>query len=1070
LLLQDVNTSALITKVLLPRRREDVLTRQRLLDRLYDMADRRLTLVSAPAGYGKTTLLVDFAHDLEHPVCWYALDRGDHDPRVFMEHLILSLHHRFPEFGDRTREALATTTSLGGGAPGVVNVLVNEMVETIPRWFALVLDDYHRLGEAPEVGAIISRLLMSQSDQFLVIVASRTVPELPLIIQLTARQDVGGIGQRDLSFRANEIQALLAQNYNLHIPAREAGELAEESEGWITSILLTAQTMWRDILDGLARARASDQPVFDYLAQEVFGHQEAEVQAFLTASSTLREMSPTLCQEALDLERPEHFLRLIEDRNLFVTRLEGEWYRYHHLFHEYLQQRLRSQEESRWLQLHRLAAGWFEAQGQPEEVVHHYLIAGSHAEAARVMEEAARDVFLAGHLETLMAWGEALPVAQREACPRLALFQSRAADMLGRWEDALALTEAAEHGYRASQNREGLAYALLHRCEVWRKRGQFQEACDLAGEVLSLVEEAGIPVAYEVQRMLGMTTMALGRLQEGEEHLRMALPLSLEQGSEFDQASILTGLAGNLWQQGRWAEALTAQREAVATHRRVGNQAALAGALNDLGFFHYTTCAHEEALHLFRQALELADRSGHRRAQALASISLAELLRDLGALEQAAEVCQAGVSIADDLGGGFLSAYGRETMGLIHRLQGDLAPARAAIEQAIERAEQQHSEYQLGRYGASLGLVLAEEGAGDAGIAELARAQERLQRIGAGGEVARARLFNAWALFQDGRRAEGLEALQELLGTAATSPWQEFLLVAEGQRMLPLLEHAQAQGIGGDQLVASLARAQTVRQAAQAALQLAPSPGTKPPEPVRIFGFGRGRVEREGQEIPVSQWGAASTRHLLFYLLVHSSQSREQIAAALWPELAQNKVKASFHTTKFRLKRALGQEPLYFDGARYHIHPDLQHWFDVAEFERLLKDTGPGRRVDRLQQAVALYQGDFLEDCYADWSLTVGEALRELCVDALEELANRLVARRQVRRAIETLRRGLTMDDLRETFHRQLMTAYALAGRRSDAIAQYQRCVELLEQELGTSPSPETTALHQRILDGLPLD
>jgi DNA-binding SARP family transcriptional activator len=229
-------------------------------------------------------------------------------------------------------------------------------------------------------------------------------------------------------------------------------------------------------------------------------------------------------------------------------------------------------------------------------------------------------------------------------------------------------------------------------------------------------------------------------------------------------------------------------------------------------------------------------------------------------------------------------------------------------------------------------------------------------------------------------------------------------------------------------------------------------------------------VEREKREIPISEWGAAATRQLFFYLLTHPSRSRDQIAAILWPELPASKVKANFHPTKYRLKRALGQEPLHFDGSHYQIHPRLDYWFDVKEFERLLEGSGPGRRMERLQQAVALYRGDFLEDYYDDWCLLLRERLRERYLEALDELAGRLLARRQYRQAIQTLRQGLEIDDLREKFHRQLMRTYTLSGQRNQALAQYQRCVEILERELGVPPSPETTMLYRRILAGLPLD
>lgn len=1064
-----METSPLITKVMLPRRRSDMLTRRRLLNRLYDMVDRRLALVSAPAGYGKTTLLVDFAHDLEHPVCWYTLDYSDHDPRVFLEYLILSLQHRFPDFGTRTRQALANSADLKDGAPGVVKVLINEIVETIPRWFVLVLDDYYLLGKAPEVGAILTRLLSYQTDQFLMVIASRSVPELPLIVQLTAKGLVDGLGQRDLRFRSQEIQALLAQNYQLRVPEEEAHELAAQSEGWITGILLTAHTMWRSILENLVRARSSDQPVYEYLAQEVFAQQEPAVQSFLTVSSTLQEMHPDLCHEALGLEHSQRFLTLLEDRNLFITHLEGEWYRYHHLFREYLQMRLQRSATEHWSELHRRAAEWFEAHEQPEEAINHYLTTDAYMDAGRVMEAEARAFYYAGRLETLMSWGAALPKEVQKRLPHLALFRSRAADMLGRWDEALELADVAERGHQERGELERLAYVHLHRCFLWEGKGKFQEAFTLAEEVLSLVQENDVPVHYEAYRILGRSCLFLGRLKEGQTYLQQAVTYAREQAGVLELSSAQSALAECLWRLGRWDEAVRIMRQAVESRRRMENAGALAGVLNDLGFYLYSTGAYEEALHLLEEAQELGLRLGLPRDAALALLSMAELKRDLGALEQAAEACRQGVEIADDLGYAFLSAYGREAMGLIERCRGNYSLAGQYIEEALERAEQQCSEYQMGRYEASLGLVKSQDGAMAEGLKSLRHARERLERIRARGELARAWLYSAWALFCNQQEEEALEAFQQAWKMTEDCG-REFLFVIEGRRMLPLLEYASTEGLDGRELPALLERAHNFEQVAQGLV--GPSRSIEPEQKpsLRIFGFGYGRAELGGEEIPPSEWAAASVRHLLFYLLMHGSQTRDQIAAALWPELPAHKVKATFHTTKFRLKRALDREAVHYDGTSYHIHPELEAWFDVAVFEKLVKEQGAGRPEERFHKAVELYQGDFLVDCYADWCVPIRERLRRQYLEAIEELAQRLLVRRQYRRALEVLRRGLEVDNLREDIHRQLMRAYTRSGRRSEALAQYRRCARLLEQELGALPSPQTTALYRRILEELPLD
>ena len=571
----------LVTKVLLPQRRKDILTRPRLLRRLYDLIDRKVILMSAPAGYGKSTLLVDFAHDLEHPVCWYSLDQSDQDPRVFLEHLILSLHHRFPAFGEASQQALNSHQDLSDGAPGVVSVLINEIVRVIPRWFVLVLDDYHQLGANPEINAILAQILAYQTDQFLLIIASRTVPEFPFTIRLAARGEIGGLGQEDLQFRPEDIQRLLAQNYNLHISEQETEELAAQSEGWITGLLLTVQTMWKGILANLTRAQSANQPVYEYLAQEVFSQQPPAVQEFLIASSTLKTLNATLCQETLGLHGAERFIAEIEDRNLFIVRFEDGWYRYHHLFRAYLQQRFHKQDPDRWEAFHRRAAAWFLNQERFEEAVDHYLTAEAYEKAAKVMENAARKMFLNGRFKTLMRWGERLPRVHLEHAPRLILFQSRAADMLGHWDEALTLAKNAEASYRATHDELGLAYAQLHQCEIWQKQGKSQGALELGQEILAAVEEAQVPVTYEAHRIIGRSLFDLGHLQQSEFHLRKALEASLTQSEEFDQASVRSTLVDCLLRQGNVVEAINIQQEVVDIRKRLNSPAALTDALND---------------------------------------------------------------------------------------------------------------------------------------------------------------------------------------------------------------------------------------------------------------------------------------------------------------------------------------------------------------------------------------------------------------------------------------------------------------------------------------------------------
>ncbi len=235
-----------ITRVLRPKRRPDLLRRPRLLDFLHEHIDRKLILVSAAAGYGKTSLLVDFAHDSGLPVCWYTMSEADRDMRVFAEYLIASIRQVFPTFGQRTETFLA---SAGGGNldPGsLASVLVNDIYSDIPDYFVIVLDDYYR-GEEEGINFLLDTILQNLPDNCHIILSGRTIPRFTPkgMALMVARREIDGLGTNDLRFDASEIRLLLAQHYNQHIPLEQAEMLAREAEGWIPGILLTTHSIWK---------------------------------------------------------------------------------------------------------------------------------------------------------------------------------------------------------------------------------------------------------------------------------------------------------------------------------------------------------------------------------------------------------------------------------------------------------------------------------------------------------------------------------------------------------------------------------------------------------------------------------------------------------------------------------------------------------------------------------------------------------------------------------------------------------------------------------------------------------
>ncbi|HLZ08248.1 MAG TPA: hypothetical protein VKT80_06665, partial [Chloroflexota bacterium] len=388
--------------------------------------DRKLVLVCAQAGYGKTTLLVDFAQQTTVPVCWFTLGASEADPQVFLEYLVFSIQRRYPGFGARTLRYLATA-----GAKDlevVAGLLIGELHDLPDACFVTVFDDYHHVDGDRSIQALMDLLIPNLPENCCWVIASRTIPQFRLS-RLVANREAEGLGEPDLRFTAIEIQQLFSRHYDLLIPETLATQLALEAEGWIAGIILTSHTLWRGLFRGMIQVKGSHGPVFDYLATEVFDHQPAPIQAFLLGSSTLSRLSPTLCDALLERDDSRAMLRSLDEDRLFVSRLEGdaEWYRYHPLFQEFLQARLAQDDSVLFARLHRRAGELAEQDQDVTAVIDHYLTAGEPGLAADYCAARAEVTVDAGRSQTLLRWCEHLPSEVLENRPELLVCRARAA-------------------------------------------------------------------------------------------------------------------------------------------------------------------------------------------------------------------------------------------------------------------------------------------------------------------------------------------------------------------------------------------------------------------------------------------------------------------------------------------------------------------------------------------------------------------------------------------------------------------------------------------------------------------
>ena len=417
-------TSILATKLYIPPPRPKVVPRPRLIERLNEGLHRKLTLISAPVGYGKTTMLSEWIPQSERCVTWVSLDDGDNDPVRFWAYFIAALQMLDAEIG-RNALALMRTPRLPS-FEAILTTLLNE-IAAFPEDFALVLDDYHVMDAKPvdastSVDDGLTFLLEHLPPHMHLVVTTREDPNLPLA-RLRARDQLTEIRAADLRFTPGEAAVFLNRVMGLNLSAEDVTSLETRTEGWIAGLQLAALSMWgREDVPGFIRAFAGDnQYIVDYMVAEVLQRQSERVRSFLLQTSILDWLSGPLCDAVTGQEEGKALLETLERGNLFVSPQDDKrhWFRYHHLFADVLRAHLMEEQPDRVPTLHRRASEWYEHNGLEIEAFQHAAAANDVERAEHLIEGEGMPLQFRGAGAPVLKWLESLPKTALDARPSL---------------------------------------------------------------------------------------------------------------------------------------------------------------------------------------------------------------------------------------------------------------------------------------------------------------------------------------------------------------------------------------------------------------------------------------------------------------------------------------------------------------------------------------------------------------------------------------------------------------------------------------------------------------------------
>ncbi len=498
-----MSQSLLRTKILVPPARGQLVSRPRLFDLLDKQPDRKMTLVSAPAGFGKTALLGAWARriqHLQHHVAWLSLDHSDNDPARFFAYFAAAVG-QMDETAGRELGQLPTPSGASQAIESWVAALANA-IEALPYRCTLILDDYHVIDE-PIIHQVISALIAHQPVGLHIVISTRDDPPWPLGA-LRARGELVEVRGEDLRFRLDETDAYLRTNMGISLDRSDIERLDSRIEGWPAGLQLFALSM-RDREDPrslVASLSGSDHHILTYLSEEVLARQPAEVRQFLLETSVLDRLSGPLCDAVTERGGGDSILRSLHAANLFLTALDREhqWYRYHYLFRDLLRAQLRRLRPKAVSLLYARASAWFEEQGDSIEAIEHALSAGDFSRVASLLETCTREIVLSGYVRTVERWFAAFSAADRHRIgPRGRLVLTSALIQRGELRRAEAHCRAAAaelaQGPRSDEVEVIRSIIVGQRAEILCQWGNLDEAAESVSDAIEVAERSGHPVA-----------------------------------------------------------------------------------------------------------------------------------------------------------------------------------------------------------------------------------------------------------------------------------------------------------------------------------------------------------------------------------------------------------------------------------------------------------------------------------------------------------------------------------------------------------------------------------------------
>ncbi|MFH1843206.1 MAG: BTAD domain-containing putative transcriptional regulator [bacterium] len=1110
-------------KLTIPTVSAAYLARPRLDELWQEWENKRLVLVTAGAGFGKTSFLAANARTSERPCSWYSLDEMDAELATFCAHLRQAVSA--PEVDGVADESTTAADFMNRELSVLVRTLRNEI-----RGRVIVLDDVQLIAGSAEILHFLEQLIKFLPQSTTLVLAARE-PVAVATMKLQALGSVVQITAEDLQFRSEEVIPLYGSHFpDTDLDPRLARKIVAQTEGWAAGIEIFFQvlggTSARRIEDALARILAMGSGWFAYFAEEVVGSLDSDTRDFLYRSSVLPRLEPELCDRVLGLENSRLVLEELCRRNLFTFSVEDDIvaYRYHHLFHDFLRDQLRRHLNKGEIHaLQRRAATELKRAGAWAEAAVAYAEAGDPRATLKLVEKQGEKLLATGRYEIIRRALDSVPKQLFNKSGSALFVLGRVAEIKGEWEEAEKLYLKALRLVPGGTRRVELLSLIA---QLKLRRGMYNASRNLCHEALAEPGRKSAWIRSRILNMLGVAACELGKLDEAEDYLDQALKVCRRSKDEESLRRTLYLLPGNLYyRRGDFQRAKEAARKALVVFKRSNDPRRICHSLGVLAYVTGEAGEEREARELASEALRLAESIEYRVMEAYCQFTLGRCALITGDLAQAQRHFEVSLNLGEQLGEPGLLTIPH--LGLAERAlaAGELRVARRHAQDGLANSLDVKDPYQEAQSRLLLGVVAALDNPDDPDQASRfwRQAEKIMRRVGTYYDLHRLLLIrlDEGAVPDDELPAVFAELLAGILSlqhdflllvmeperAARVLPRAlslgfepEYLakkLVQLGERAIPHLAELVSHGeeavrcqavdillqIGGSQAQVILGQvvddsSEAGRVAREAAEELASVPGV----PLRIRALGGLSIDIGDVQLTFADWKSTRALRLFQLLLVYRFRwvPRDVVLEELWPDAdprrGVNNLRQTIHVLRKTLEPDLeeARNSLYirYRNEAIRLEPGVEHFYDVEDFEesmRLAETCWNGGKLDEagkhLTAAEALYRGAFMEETpYEEFVTIEREQLRDRLLRGVKRLTGYLADNEQWSDLIPLCRRALSQNPYHEDFYRHLVEAQFELGNRREALADFHQYEEMMVREMDLLPSARMKALADKVV------